>query len=66
MDQDPRVLKASAEKAANNATGGISFFGGKTEKWEKAADLWSQTANCYRGKNQCARYRLLFIAFRQC
>jgi alpha-soluble NSF attachment protein len=59
MDQDPRVLKAIAEKASNGATGGFSFFGGKTEKWEKVADAWTATGNAYRTKNQRTQYRLL-------
>lgn len=37
-----------AEKAAQTAGGGFSFFGGRTEKWENAADLYTQAANAFR------------------
>ncbi|ETN37975.1 uncharacterized protein HMPREF1541_07598 [Cyphellophora europaea CBS 101466] len=52
MAQDPRLLLQKAEKAASGATGGFSFFGGRTEKWENAADLYTQAANAFRVQKQ--------------
>ncbi|KAL1954444.1 hypothetical protein VTO42DRAFT_1168 [Malbranchea cinnamomea] len=46
--QDPRVLLQKADKAFQSASGGFSFFGGKTEKYENAADLYTQAANMFR------------------
>jgi len=48
MAQDPRGLLAKAEKAAAGADGGFSFFGGRTEKWENAAELFNQAGNAFR------------------
>ncbi|EGD93649.1 vesicular-fusion protein sec17 [Trichophyton tonsurans CBS 112818] len=47
-EQDPRVLLQKADKALQSASGGFSFFGNKTEKFENAADLYTQAANCFR------------------
>ncbi|KAI4126535.1 MAG: hypothetical protein LQ338_003691 [Usnochroma carphineum] len=52
MAQDPRALLQKAEKAAQSAGGGFSFFGGKTEKYENAADLYTQAANAFRMQKQ--------------
>ena len=52
MAQDPRLLLQQADKAAKGATGGFSFFGGKQEKWENAADLYTQSANAFRMQKQ--------------
>jgi len=41
-----------ADKAASGAGGGFSLFGGKTEKWENAADLYTQAANAFRMQKQ--------------
>lgn len=41
-----------ADKAAAGAGGGFSFFGGKTEKYENAADLYTQAANAFRMQKQ--------------
>ncbi|KAH0609936.1 uncharacterized protein H6S33_012482 [Morchella sextelata] len=48
MAQDPRALLAKADKAAASAQGGFSFFGGRQEKLESAADLYTQAANAFR------------------
>ncbi|KAL2008680.1 hypothetical protein VTN00DRAFT_6874 [Thermoascus crustaceus] len=45
---DPRVLLQKADKALQSASGGFSFFGGRTEKYENAADLYTQAANAFR------------------
>lgn len=45
---DPRALLQKADKAAAGAGGGFSLFGGRTEKWENAADLYTQAANAFR------------------
>ncbi|KAL9037765.1 MAG: hypothetical protein Q9180_003536, partial [Flavoplaca navasiana] len=52
MAQDPRALLQKADKAAQGAGGGFSFFGGRTEKWEGAADLYTQAANAFRMQKQ--------------
>lgn len=48
MAGDPRVALQKAEKALSGAGSGFSFFGGKTEKYENAADLFIQAANAFR------------------
>ncbi|EAW18849.1 alpha-soluble NSF attachment protein SEC17 [Aspergillus fischeri NRRL 181] len=48
MAQDPRVLLQKADKALQGASSGLSFFGGRTEKYENAADLYTQAANAFR------------------
>ncbi|BCS26505.1 alpha-soluble NSF attachment protein SEC17 [Aspergillus puulaauensis] len=48
MAADPRALLQKAEKALQGASGGFSFFGGRTEKYENAADLYTQAANAFR------------------
>ncbi|KUJ13274.1 TPR-like protein [Mollisia scopiformis] len=52
MAQDPRALMQKADKAASGAGGGFSLFGGRQEKWENAADLYTQAANAFRMQNQ--------------
>ncbi|RKF60143.1 putative vesicular-fusion protein sec17-like protein [Erysiphe neolycopersici] len=52
MSQDPRALLQKAEKAVAGATGGFSLFGGRQEKWENAADLYTQAANAFRLQKQ--------------
>ena len=37
-----------ADKQAQAASGGFSFFGGKTQKLEEAAELYTQAANAFR------------------
>ncbi|KAG0637680.1 soluble NSF attachment protein [Tuber brumale] len=48
MAQDPRSLLAKADKQASSARGGFSLFGGKQDKLEMAADLYTQAANAFR------------------
>ncbi|QKX59946.1 uncharacterized protein TRUGW13939_07088 [Talaromyces rugulosus] len=45
---DPRALLQKADKALQGASGGFSFFGGRSEKYENAADLYVQAANAFR------------------
>lgn len=52
MASDPHFLLQKAEKAVSSAGGGFSFFGGRTEKWENAADLYTQAANAFRVQKQ--------------
>ncbi|KAI4162096.1 MAG: hypothetical protein LQ342_004266 [Letrouitia transgressa] len=52
MAQDPRALLQKADKAAQSAGSGFSFFGGRTEKFENAADLYTQAANAFRVQKQ--------------
>ncbi|KAL5362519.1 soluble NSF attachment protein [Aspergillus floccosus] len=49
-----------AEKALSSASGGFSFFGGRTEKYENAADLYSQAANAFRMQKQNKEAGLAF------
>lgn len=47
----PQVANLShlqADKAASGAGSGFSFFGGRAEKYENAADLYTQAANGFR------------------
>ncbi|KAL2794655.1 soluble NSF attachment protein [Aspergillus keveii] len=48
MAVDPRALIQKAEKALQGASSGFSLFGGRTEKYENAADLFTQAANAFR------------------
>lgn len=41
-----------ADRAAAGAGGGFSLFGGRTEKYENAADLYTQAANAFRMQKQ--------------
>ncbi|BCR96536.1 alpha-soluble NSF attachment protein SEC17 [Aspergillus luchuensis] len=60
MAQDPRVLLQRADKALSSASGGFSFFGGRTEKYENAADLYTQAANAFRVQKQNKEAGLAF------
>jgi len=48
MSGDPRALQQQAETAEKKASGGFSFFGGKQDKLERAAELWTEAANAVR------------------
>ncbi|KAF8477441.1 vesicular-fusion protein sec17 [Kalaharituber pfeilii] len=50
--KDPKALLAQAEKAAANARGGFSFFGGREEKLNAAAELYLSAANAFKFHNQ--------------
>lgn len=66
MAADPRKLLAQADKAAQGASGGFSFFGGRGEKWENAADLYLQAANAFRMQKQSTFFSLCSeLAFRK-
>ncbi|RLL97191.1 hypothetical protein CFD26_102118 [Aspergillus turcosus] len=60
MAQDPRVLLQKADKALQGASSGLSFFGGRTEKYENAADLYTQAANAFRVQKQNKEAGLAF------
>lgn len=55
MAQDPRALLQQAQKAESGASGGFSFFGGKQDKLEKAAELYTQgrCAMCSAEQHDC-------------
>ncbi|KAF2460566.1 soluble NSF attachment protein [Lineolata rhizophorae] len=57
---DPRALLQKAEKATQGAGSGFSFFGGRTEKYENAADLYTQAANAFRMQKQGKEAGLAF------
>ncbi|KAI9893854.1 MAG: vesicular-fusion protein S17 [Vezdaea aestivalis] len=60
MSQDPRALLQKADKALSSAGSGFGFFGGKTEKYESAADLYTQAANAFRMQKQSKEAGLAF------
>ncbi|GAB1191117.1 soluble NSF attachment protein [Aspergillus pseudonomiae] len=60
MAQDPRVLLQKADKALQGAGSGFSFFGGRTEKYENAADLYTQAGNAFRVQKQNKEAGLAF------
>ncbi|KAF2090354.1 vesicular-fusion protein Sec17 [Saccharata proteae CBS 121410] len=60
MAQDPRALLQKADKAASSAGSGFSLFGGRTEKYENAADLYTQAANAFRMQKQGKEAGLAF------
>ncbi|MCJ1411097.1 vesicular-fusion protein S17 [Ptychographa xylographoides] len=60
MAQDPRAVLQKADKALAGAGGGFSFFGGRTEKFENAADLYTQAANAFRMQKQGKEAGLAF------
>ena len=43
----PRA-SVQADRALSSASGGFSWFGGRSEKYENAADLFTQAANAFR------------------
>ena len=46
------TVTSQADKALQGASGGFSLFGGRTEKYENAADLYTQAANAFRMQKQ--------------
>ncbi|KAF5620610.1 putative transport vesicle fusion SEC17 [Fusarium sp. NRRL 25303] len=52
MAQDPRALLQKAQKQLQSAGGGFSFFGGREEKYQEAADLFTQAANAFKMQQQ--------------
>lgn len=60
MSADPRALLQKADKAASSAGSGFSLFGGRTEKYENAVDLYTQAANAFRMQKQGKEAGLAF------
>ncbi|KJZ80405.1 Putative vesicular-fusion protein sec17-like protein [Hirsutella minnesotensis 3608] len=52
MAQDPRALLQKAEQTVKSAGGGFSFFGGREDKYQNAADLYIQAANAFKMQKQ--------------
>ncbi|KAF3766012.1 TPR-like protein [Cryphonectria parasitica EP155] len=52
MAQDPRALVKQAEALASKASGGFKLFGGREDKWQDAADTFSQAANAFKMQKQ--------------
>ncbi|KAI1093440.1 TPR-like protein [Rostrohypoxylon terebratum] len=48
MAGDPRALLQKADKTLASASGGFSFFGGREDKYQNAADLYIEAANSFR------------------
>ncbi|KAJ4297734.1 vesicular-fusion protein S17 [Kalmusia sp. IMI 367209] len=48
MAGDPRALLRQADQSLSKAGGGFSFFGGRQEKYEAAADQFIAAANAFR------------------
>ncbi|KAK7518549.1 protein required for fusion of vesicles in vesicular transport, alpha-SNAP [Phyllosticta citriasiana] len=57
---DPRVLLQKADKAAASAGSGFSFFGGRSEKYENAVELYRDAANAFRIQKQGKEAGLAF------
>ncbi|KAF4471455.1 transport vesicle fusion SEC17 [Fusarium albosuccineum] len=55
MAQDPRALLQKAQKTLQGAGSGFSFFGGREEKYQEAADLFTQAANAFKMQQQANR-----------
>ncbi|KAL6855165.1 vesicular-fusion protein S17 [Amphichorda felina] len=54
MAQDPRALLQKAQKALQGAGSGFSFFGGREEKYQNAADMFIEAANAFKMQQQSA------------
>ncbi|VUC22079.1 unnamed protein product [Clonostachys rosea] len=52
MSQDPRALLQKAQKQLQDAGKGFSFFGGREEKYQNAADAFVEAANAFRMQSQ--------------
>lgn len=52
MAGDPRALLRQADKTLQGASGGFSFFGGRSDKYEKAAEEYIAAANAFRMQKQ--------------
>ncbi|KAH7122362.1 alpha-soluble NSF attachment protein [Dendryphion nanum] len=52
MAGDPRALLRQADKTLQSASGGFSFFGGRSDKYEKAAEEYIAAANAFRMQKQ--------------
>lgn len=52
MSQDPQALLQKAQKALQGAGSGFSFFGGREEKYQNAADMYIQAANAFKMQKQ--------------
>ncbi|KAI1210327.1 TPR-like protein [Annulohypoxylon truncatum] len=48
MAGDPRALLQKADKTLASASSGFSFFGGREDKYQNAADLYIEAANSFR------------------
>ncbi|KAF7551850.1 hypothetical protein G7046_g7589 [Stylonectria norvegica] len=48
MAQDPRALLQKAQKSLQGAGSGFSFFGGREDKYQTAADLFIEAANAFK------------------
>ncbi|EGS23212.1 vesicular-fusion protein sec17-like protein [Thermochaetoides thermophila DSM 1495] len=61
MALDPRALEEKARKTLQSASG-WSFFSNKEDKYQTAADLYTQAANAYRLENRNQEAGEAFIA----
>ncbi|KAF7549320.1 hypothetical protein G7Z17_g6456 [Cylindrodendrum hubeiense] len=52
MAQDPRALLQKATKTLQGAGSGFAFFGGREEKYQDAADLFTQAGNAFKMQKQ--------------
>ncbi|KAF2659454.1 alpha-soluble NSF attachment protein [Lophiostoma macrostomum CBS 122681] len=60
MAGDPRAALRQAEKTLQGAGSGFSFFGGRTEKYEQAAEQFIAAANAFRMQKQGKEAGLAF------
>jgi alpha-soluble NSF attachment protein len=56
MAGDPRALLRQAETSLQKASGGFSFFGGRQDKYEAAAEQFVQAANAFRMQKMGTRH----------
>ncbi|KAM3483384.1 hypothetical protein MY8738_003212 [Beauveria namnaoensis] len=61
MAQDPRALLQKADKTLQGAGSGFSFFGGREDKYQNAADLYVQAANAFKMQKQ-GQHRPIWFA----
>jgi len=58
--QTNSLTPKQADKQASSASSGFSFFGGRGDKYEAAADLYTQAANSFRLQKQFKEAGLAF------
>lgn len=61
MGTEADQLKLQADKQLASAGSGFSFFGGREEKYQDAADLYIQAANAFRMQKQ-SRFPMLPVS----
>lgn len=60
MAQDPVTLASQADKAAQSAQSGFSFFSARTDKYESAVELYTSAASAYKLQKNYREAGLLY------